>query len=137
MASQAWSILALVLVFSTINGSFGARHLLDTTKAEAPEAEGTPATEKPTIPAIPAIPTTLPPIASVPEFTIPTTIPTIPTTLPPISSISGIPEIPAIPTTLPPISDIPGISSIPITIPQIPGFQVPIIPSTPATSSDP
>ncbi|KAJ4801710.1 hypothetical protein LUZ62_052956 [Rhynchospora pubera] len=135
MASQAWSILALAVVFTTINGSSAARHLLDTTKAEVPESA--PATEKPTIPAIPAIPTTLPPITSVPEFTIPTTIPTIPATLPPISSIAGIPEIPAIPTTLPPISDIPGISSIPITIPQIPGFQVPFIPSTPATSSDP
>ncbi|KAJ1700583.1 hypothetical protein LUZ63_000362 [Rhynchospora breviuscula] len=132
MASQAWSILALAVVFTTINGSSAARHLLDTTKAEVPESA--PATEKPTIP---AIPTTLPSIASVPEFTIPTTIPTIPTTLPPISSIAGIPEIPAIPTTLPPISDIPGISSIPITIPQIPGFQVPFVPSTPATSSDP
>ncbi|KAJ4745193.1 hypothetical protein LUZ62_079598 [Rhynchospora pubera] len=129
MASHhAYTLLALALVLSNINGSFAARHLLDVTKATAaPEAE--PTMSKPTTP---AIPTTLPPIPSIPKVTIPTTIPNIPTTLPPISSI---PSIPTIPTALPPMPAIPSIPSIPTTMPKVPVFQVPPIPSPSATTS--
>ncbi|KAJ1700582.1 hypothetical protein LUZ63_000361 [Rhynchospora breviuscula] len=131
MAHHAYTLLALALVLSNINGSFAARHLLDVTKSTAaPEAE--PTMSKPTIP---AIPTTLPPILLIPKVTIPTTIPNIPTALPPISSIPSIPTVPTVPTALPPMPAIPSIPSIPNTMPKVPAFQVPPIPSPSATTS--
>ncbi|KAG2584539.1 hypothetical protein PVAP13_6KG316000 [Panicum virgatum] len=116
------NLLVLLLALTAFNGSFAARHLLDT--GAAPEAA-------PAQPSTPKVPTTLPPVPS---------IPAVPTTLPPIPSIPAVPKvamppIPSIPipkVALPPAASgtIPSLPNpaIPTTVPTIPAVPVTLPP---------